>query len=94
MGFADGEDLLEVVLAVNELEFSPLVDVEGSKRHMARKFAFGPEEFFGFGAEQIEMIQMFGGGSDELLSGERMSRGTGRDHSRSFTSVREVAKTN
>ena len=46
MGFADGEDLLQMMLAVDELKSSPLVDVERPEGHMAGKSAGGTEEFF------------------------------------------------
>ena len=47
VGFADGENLLEMMLAVDELELSPLVDVEGSEGHVAGEPAGCAEEFFG-----------------------------------------------
>jgi hypothetical protein len=93
VAFADSENLLQVMLAVNELESSPLIYVERPEDCVARKFAFGPEEFFRFGAEQIEVSQMFGGGGGELFAAEWVSRWSRRDHGRGFASVREVAAT-
>jgi hypothetical protein len=93
VSFADGKDLLEVMLAVNELKLPPLIDVEWSQDGVARKFALGSEECFGFGAEHVEVSQMFGGGSGELFSTESMGRGSRRHHGRGFAAVREVAET-
>ena len=47
MRFADGENLFEVMLAVDKLEFSPLIDVEWSQGHVAGKPAGGTEKLFG-----------------------------------------------
>ena len=93
MGFADGKDLLKVMLSVNELKLSPLIYVERPQDCVAGKLAGGPEEFLGFGAEKIKVGQMFGGGRSELLAAERMSCRSWRDHGRGLPSVREVAET-
>jgi hypothetical protein len=93
VGFADGEDLLEVMLAVNQLEFSPLIYVERPENCVAGKFAFGPEEFFRFGAEQIEVSQMFGCGGGERFAAEWVLGWSRRNHCRGFASVWEVAET-
>ena len=93
VGFADGEDLLEVMLAVNELKLSPLVYVERPQDGVAGKLAVGPKEFFGFAAEHIEVSQMFGGGGGEIFAAERVIRRSRGDHGRGFAAVGEVAKT-
>ena len=46
MGFADRENLFEVMLAVDELKLSPLVDVERSKGHVAGEPAGCAEDLF------------------------------------------------
>ena len=43
MGFADGKNLFEVMLAVDELERPPLVYVERSQGHVAGEPAGGAE---------------------------------------------------
>lgn len=48
MGFPNGENLFEVMLAVDELELSPLVSVERSQGHVAGEPAGCAKEFFGF----------------------------------------------
>ena len=91
MGFADGENLFEMMLAMDELELSPLVDVERPQDHVAREPAGGAEEFFGLSTQMIEMCQMFGRGGGEFFSAEPVVCGGRRDQRRGFTSVRKVA---
>jgi hypothetical protein len=50
VGLADGDDLFEVVLAVDELEPSPLIDAEWAKDYVAGESIGGAEELLGFGA--------------------------------------------
>ena len=62
MSVADGEDLLDVVFAVNELESAPLVDAERTEDHVAGASVGYAEEAFGFGEKQVEMGETFGDG--------------------------------
>ena len=71
MGVADGENLLDVVLAVNELESAPLVDAERAEDHVAGTSVGRAEDIFGFGEEQVEAGEMFGDGLGEGFAGER-----------------------
>ena len=46
VGFADCENLFEVMLAMDELKLSPLVDVERPEGHVAGEPAGCAEELF------------------------------------------------
>jgi hypothetical protein len=92
MSFPDGENLLQVMLAVNELELTPLIDVEGPECRVARKFAGGPKELFCFDAELIEVTKMFGCGRGELFAAEWVCCRLRRYHGRGFAAVREVSE--
>ena len=48
MGLANGDDLLEVMLAVDQVEFAPLVDVEWAEDVVGGALACRAEETFGF----------------------------------------------
>jgi len=49
VGLTDGEDLLGVVHAMNELESAPLVDAERAEDHVAGASVGRAEDIFGFG---------------------------------------------
>lgn len=51
VGFADGEDLFEVMLAVDELEFTPLLDTERTEDHVGGAWVGDAEQLTGFGTE-------------------------------------------
>ena len=70
MGFADGQNLTDVMPAVDELKFSPLVEAERAKEHVAGATGGGAEDILGFGAELVEVGKTFGGGVGELFAGE------------------------
>lgn len=70
MGVADGEDLLDVVLAVDELESAPLVDAEGAEDHVGGASIGRTEYLFGFGEEEVEAGEVFGYGLGEGFAGE------------------------
>ena len=75
MGLADSEDLFQVVFAVDKLKLTPLIDSEWAEDHMAGAPAGGTEEFFGFGAEEIELCEVIGCGVGELFTAEGMCCG-------------------
>ena len=92
VGFADGDDLLEVMLAVDEMKYAPLVDAERAEDDVAGALAVGPKIFSASVAEEIEVGEVFGGGVGEVFAGERKRCGSGRDERRGFAAVGKVAE--
>ena len=91
MSAADGEDLLDVVLAVNELESAPLIDPEWAEDHEAGASAGGAEDSFGFSEEQVEAGEMLGDSLGEGFAGERKVGMQWSDQRRGFATAWEVA---
>jgi hypothetical protein len=60
VGFADGDDLFEVMLSVNELEFAPLLDVHRSENCVAGTLAGVAKERFSLSEKLIEMGETLG----------------------------------
>ena len=88
MSRAYGENLPDVMGAVNEMEPPPLVNAERAKEDVGDARS-GAEERLGFVEEAIDAGQMFGDGTGEIVAGERRGE-TGRDHLlRSFAAARE-----
>jgi hypothetical protein len=92
VGFADGDDLLEVMLAVDQLESAPLIDAEWAENHVAGAASGGSEELFGFGAEGIDAGKVFCESLSEFFSGERMGCGCGCDQRRGLAAGWKVAE--
>jgi len=67
VNFANGGDLFEVVPAVDELEFTPLVDAEGTENVMAGALTF-VEELFGRGAEAVKAGEVLFGCRGEFFA--------------------------
>ena len=91
VGLTNGEDLFDVVHAVNELKSAPLVDTERAQHHVAGTSASRAEEIFGFGEEQVETGEVVGNGEDKSFAGEWMRGGRRRDQRRGFAASWEVA---
>jgi hypothetical protein len=92
MGVADGEDLFDVMLAVDELESAPLMDAEGAEDHVAGASIGCAEDLFGFDEEEVEAGQVFGYSSGEGFAGARRVGGGWSDQRRSFAAGWEVAE--
>jgi hypothetical protein len=91
VGFANGENLFQVVFAVDELKLAPLIDSEWPEGHMAGASAGGTEEFFGFSAEEIELREVVGRCLGEIFTAERMSCGCDRcDQRWGFAAVGKI----
>ena len=92
MGFADGENLLQVMFAVDELELAPLIDVEGPQGGVARELTGTSKELLCFRTELIEVSQVLGCGNSKLFATELMGGWLGRHHEWGFAAVGEVAE--
>ena len=68
MGLADGGDLFEVMLAVNQMKFSPLGDGEWAENCVGGALALWAEESFSFGEEKIELGEVFARGFSEIFA--------------------------
>jgi hypothetical protein len=68
MDLADGEDLLDVVLAVDEMEPTPLCDVEGTENCVGRAVTGGTEESLRFVEEQVEMVEVVDGSMGQVFA--------------------------
>jgi hypothetical protein len=94
VGFADGEYLLQVVFAVDELKLAPLVDSEGTECHVAGELAGGAEEFLCFGAEKVELREVVGGGLSEVFAADGMGCRCSRcDKRRGLATMWEISET-
>ena len=92
VGFANGDDLPEVMLAVDELKSAPLVDAERAKDDVAGTSLRGAEDFLGFVAEGVDAIEVFGDGVGEVFAGEWKRCRSGRDGRRGFAAGWKVAE--
>ena len=95
MGLADGEDLFQVMFTMNKLKLTPLIDPERAEDHVAGASACGAEEFFGFGAEEIELREMVSCCLGETFTADRMSCWSDRcDQWRSLAAARKISEMN
>ena len=92
VGFANGNDLLKVMLAVDKLKSAPLVDAERAKDDVAGTSLGGAEDFFGFVAEEVDAAKVFGDGVGEVFAGERKRCRSGRDGRRGFAAGWKIAE--
>jgi hypothetical protein len=92
VNLTDGDDLLDMVHTVNELEPAPLIDAERTEDHVAGAAAGRAEEIFGLGEELVETAEVFGDGLRKSFAGERKGGRRRRNQLRGFTAGWEVAK--
>jgi hypothetical protein len=92
MGVTDGKDLLDVMLAVNELESAPLIDTERAEDHVAGASVSSAEETFGFREKHVEAGEVFGDGVGEGFAREWICGGRRGDQGRGFASSWEISE--
>ena len=66
--------MLEVVFAMDQLEFAPLANVERAENGVAGASTGRAEEGLGFGEEHVEMSELLGRAPSQIFAGERMRR--------------------
>jgi hypothetical protein len=93
VGLADSTNFFEVMPAVHELEHAPLADIEWTEDRVTGALAGGTKEGLGFGEEQVEMGEVFGGGLGEVFAGEWMRGWWRRDKGRGLAAGGEVSVT-
>ena len=71
VGLADGQDLLDVMAAVGEMEAAPLMDAERAEDLVGSR-ALVAEGFFGLIEDGVEGDEVFVNTGDELLTAERL----------------------
>jgi hypothetical protein len=69
MGSTDGEDLFDVMPAVNELKSAPMIDVERAEDRVCGEPGGRAEDVFGFAANMVEAGELFGHGVGESIAG-------------------------
>jgi hypothetical protein len=92
VGFANGDDLPEVMLAMDELKSAPLVDAEWAKDDVAGASLRGTEDFFSFVAQNVDPVEVFGDGVGEFFAGERKLCRSGCYGRRGFAAGWKVAE--
>src|SRR5438067_117668 len=79
------------MFAVDEMEFSPLIDVERAEGGVAGTLAPWAKESLRFGKEQVEVGEMFGCGVGEVFAGKSMGGGLRGDDLGGFAACGEVS---
>jgi hypothetical protein len=91
VGLTDGENLVDMMAAVGEVEAAPLVDAERAEDHVSDA-AVWAKESFGFVEELVDGGESGGSFGGEIFATESLLRDGWRDERRSFPAAGHEAE--